>query len=65
MNLFPVVPDSTLPHFVNSQLRVGQEGKGGGGGGVGGEFAKIPKFHPNISKINGSIVYCIPEIQRM
>ena len=25
---------------------------------------KIPKIHPNIPKINGSIVYCIPEIQR-
>ena len=22
------------------------------------------KIHPNIPKINGSIVYCIPEIQR-
>ena len=28
------------------------------------KFAKIPKIYPNIPKINGSIVYCIPEIQR-
>ena len=26
------------------------------------KFAKIPKIHPDIPKINQSIVYCIPEI---
>ena len=28
------------------------------------KFAKIPEIHPSIPKINGNIVYCIPEIQR-
>ena len=45
-------------------------GRGKGGGGVvvyqytWKKFAKIPKIHPNIPKINGTIVYYIPEIQR-
>ena len=55
-------------------IRVGQEGGGGGGGGVqwytsipeknSPKYPKIPKIHPNIPKINGSIVYCIPGVQR-
>ena len=44
------------PSFASMSLYLGWGG--------GGEFAKIPKIHPNIPKINGSIVYCIPEIQR-
>ena len=45
----------------SKNIKQGRSGRGGGG-------SDIPvcqkKIYPNIPNINGSIVYCIPEIQR-
>ena len=65
-----------LPFLCLHQIREMGGGWGVGGGGWGGgggipvypkespKYPKMPKIHLNIPNINGSIVYCIPEIQR-